>query len=228
MQNRSYYVGRVQALTFRFKKQNTGKLYLESLKKSSLKDYSAAISILYKAIRQEPGNARLYLELGNVFSRMKDWRYAIYNLEKARTINPVHHEILGELKYLYMETENIENLKKVVADIEAVFGKSPYFHYEIGFTYMKKEQMEEAEQVFLGIIRNYPDFPLSYFRLGQIALFRKEAPQKAKEYLDQFIKLVRQGKYSEILKRIPADLFMEKAREWLKMIHNKQNPPLTR
>ncbi len=214
---RAVYLNRIRNLTFFIEDSKIrpwvqkASLYIRQEK------YFEAIDLLNRASNYVKNNVKILLELSKAYKRNGDIKTALYYLEMAKRINPVDSKILGALKTVYKELGLLNKLINILDEIIVIYGENEYMLFEKSFTYMRMNKIDFAYSEFLKIPEKYPDFPLTYFRLGQLELFYKNNKEKAKFYFKEYKKKIKNKKYIKILKiYFPIKKYNEKIKRWEK------------
>lgn len=79
-----------------------------------------AQALLRKAVAADPANSDAHLQMGNIYTRAKDYAQAIDHYQKAAQLNPLSAEAPFNLGYIYATTGKYESAEEMLARAAAL------------------------------------------------------------------------------------------------------------
>ena len=186
-EERNMYIAIIEKMTSTYKSKEEFELYQKAYQAIEENQSEEAISMLNEAASLNKINYKLQYELGYAYIEMKKYKKAIFHLENGRIINPVSIKILNELKYCYSEIGDIYKLQSILIDIIKYFGERPNLYHELGFAYLRNDNIRLAKLTLETNIKKYPKYFLSYYTLGQL-YYKENNCSKSKPLIESFIK----------------------------------------
>ena len=141
-----------------------------------------------KAISLTPRSARLYLQLGNVYFSMGEYKKAIEEYKKAISLNMGFSQPYYNLGIIMMKKKKY---KEAIPFFLEVLRLNPDFslaYYNLGLCYLKIKEYSLAEKSFLEVLKLKPDNFKVYNNLG--VLYKKMGKiEGAMEYFKKAIEI---------------------------------------
>lgn len=129
-------------------------------------DYQEATSYLQKALRRDPGDARIPYNLGYIASLQGDFDQAVYYFKSALSIKPNMVDSYNNLGSVYdalgQPQRAIEVLEKALA-INSHFEKA---YTNLGVVYERMGDLEKAESLHRRALKELPSYGQAYYNLG--------------------------------------------------------------
>ncbi len=161
-------------------------------------DYSNAEIFLKRALVDEPRNARIYYALSFLLpQRLKEIGYQSRAeiLEKAVKLDPGYYDAVYDLANTYYSTGSgtqsgpgtVQAIKTIQYYLRIKKGDARMLSL-LGTLYIKTQRYDEAEEVFAGLLKRFPQSSNSYYDMGVVYFMKKEY-QKALPYFLKAIKM---------------------------------------
>jgi tetratricopeptide (TPR) repeat protein len=139
-----------------------------------------AINILNKAATLRPKDPRPANLLSFLLESDNRRQDAKTQARRALALRPEDPEAMNNLAFLLAETgDSLEEALKLARQAVAKAPEQPSFLDTLGFVYLKKEQENEALDIFNRLSRKYPNDPTCSYHLGMV-LFQKGDRARAK------------------------------------------------
>ncbi len=148
--------------------------------------YREALKRFEEADRIAPGNATVYNMMGLCYMRMGQLDKALESFNGALDLIPSFTDARNNRGAAYL---SLQQYRLAEVDFVAVLGDSTYPHrwsvyYNLGVTYMKRDQLGAAEENFLKAITSPQPVFEAYVRLSELARDQGRT-EKAIEYLEE-------------------------------------------
>jgi len=118
-----------------------------------LQDARKAVSVSKKAIELNPDNADAHYWLGMTNLSIRREREGIRELEKATELEPGHLDAQLRLAYMLLNNESYEGAARAYSEVVKAIPYNPRYRNQLGFSYMKIGEIEEAINEFNAAIR---------------------------------------------------------------------------
>jgi tetratricopeptide (TPR) repeat protein len=187
----------INDITQLFRVDKEKELYQKAWRKIEERKSSEAIPLLEAALKLNPGNAKLYYEIGYAYVDLDRIAEAVPWLEKGRSLNPVHNGILSELKFCYADKGDLDKLKGVLKDLLNLYGDEAMMLHELAYAYQIADKTDSAIVTFENMLQKYPDSYFSCFLLGKLYYQEKKDKKRAGELMQDFLKGVRGKSFKE-------------------------------
>jgi len=152
-------------------------------------DVHNAISVLEKAALLQPKDPRppaLLPYLLEMENRAKEAKQVAMTALKRQPQDPV---AMNNVAYLLAETgDSLDEALKLARAAVSKAPNNPVFLDTLGYVYLKRDQNDEALDIFGNLIRKYPDDPACAYHTG-MAWFQKGDRAKAKMLLSHALDL---------------------------------------
>ena len=134
------------------------------------KKLDLAIAKYQRKAQELTGSATIQSNLGSLYAQKKDWRKAIGHYQKAIQLNP---NMAGAYRNLARVLEKIDKKAEATKCWYQALSIEPHSataeeHYQLGDTFLKESQLEEAIACYRRSIEIEPAYAQAYFRLGEI------------------------------------------------------------
>ena len=136
------------------------------------------------ALRVDPKNVQVYVNLISLYGRKRDVVKARQSFDEAVALNPGRSDAWYNLGVLLFELQNY-------ADAEKAFGRALEINPDyaearnnLGAIHEQQGRLEDAAKEFRESIAARPDYPLARYHLGRILV----AEQKYDEAIQQFLR----------------------------------------
>ncbi len=161
----------------------------DSLSKSNPVNLEEAIARCTEQIANSSQPAAIYLELGDLYARRQQWKWAIESYRQAIA----HQPDLAEAHYMLAEAlKQRGNLSLAANHLFEVFRLQPDTvtarqHYQLGKTLEKQDKPTRAIACYRAAIESQPDFKLAYDALARL-LVRQGKNERAIEVYRQGVR----------------------------------------
>ena len=129
-----------------------------------------AIPILKNLLAFEPNNEETHLTLANIFSQIKEHRFAIKHFRKA--LENADSELKGDINIdIAVEHQNLGEWRKAISVLKDAIYKNPSSDpalYELAFCFDKAESMKEGVEFYTEYINEYPYSKTAWYNLGNM------------------------------------------------------------
>lgn len=151
--------------------------------------YNLALIELQECLKLEPDAAYAYNERGLLNRRLKAYKAAIADFERAYSLSPGWILPWANLAGIYNNLDDYDNAE--IAGREAVRLDSTFAlaQYNLGVNYQFKSDLPAAKTHYQKAIQNDPDYALAYFNLGLIYYGENDFAQ-AEHVWNQYHQLV--------------------------------------
>ncbi|TES97012.1 tetratricopeptide repeat protein [Patescibacteria group bacterium] len=168
-----------------------GKVYFEQ------DQFKQATLAFKRAERKGYKKADLCFDLAWSYQKQKDYKKAVLNYKKAIKINPDDYSSYLQAVYLYLfELDQIESAEKLIAPlVEKDYSDVAAATLE-GMIFVKKNQLEEAEDKLKTARESQVDFAYTYY-VEALLYKEKGDSEKAKESYTRAINLDLKGELSD-------------------------------
>ena len=204
----------IDKFTAEFKSDEEYRLFKDSYDLIEKNRSADAITKLESGLKLNPGNVRLYYELGYAYIEVKEMDKAIASLETGRKINPSNRLVLKELIFAYSDSGKSGKVQDIIREMISYFGESPQLLHELAYSYSKDNKNEQAVATLEENIKKYSSYYLSYYALGML-YFDAKKYDRSRDLLDAFVKKFRKedmdkmksgSSYDELIKNAKAKL----------------------
>jgi Flp pilus assembly protein TadD len=152
-------------------------------------DVHNAIATLQKASVLQPKDPRPGSLLPFLLEMENRTQEAKQVARRALTARPKDAVAMNNLAYLLAETgDTLDEAVKLARDAVSKAPNNPVFLDTLGFVYLKRDQNDEALDIFDGLIRRYPDDPACAYHTG-MAWYQKGNRARAKTLLSHALEL---------------------------------------
>lgn len=173
-----------------------GLAYMKTgMKKEAFREFKIALDAAEKAIKVNPEDIDLYLDLAEIYTYLGKKKEAVNIYLAALNIDPTDpniHLSLGTLYFnLGMMQEMEDSLKKAVVGLKALTAKEPgnlWACYNLGSALAAMNLNEDAINAFRQVIAINPNSELGYIGLGSL-LIGNGRPQEGIEMMKKAISI---------------------------------------
>lgn len=161
--NRYWYISETSLKAFFWQELcKRGRALLES------SEYTAAYQLFQTVVRHFPDRKTGYYYAGWAAERQNDYETACLHYEKARD---TFHDLRAykALARIYFQQQNYEAALKHYLALEQRRDLSLNELYNLGLTYLRLEQWDNAQTCFEDVIAENPAHPQAYYAMGAIA-----------------------------------------------------------
>ncbi len=152
-------------------------------------DVHNAIVTLQKAALSQPKDPRPGALLPFLLEMENRSQEAKQVARKALAASPKDPVAMNNLAYLLAETgDTLDEAYKLARGAVEQAPTNPVFLDTLGFVYLKRDQNDEALDIFNGLIRRFPDDPAAAYHTG-IAWYQKGDRARAKTLLSHALEL---------------------------------------
>jgi len=152
-------------------------------------DYANAEAALQKAALLQPKDPRpasLMVFLLEMQNRQRD---AKEQARRALSLQPGDPSAMNNLAYLLADTgDSLEEALRLARKAVEKAPTNAAFQDTLGYIYLKKDQNDDALEVFNGLLRKFPDEPMCHYHLG-MAWYQKGDRSRAKIELTKALDL---------------------------------------
>jgi tetratricopeptide (TPR) repeat protein len=130
--------------------------------------YAEAAQATLRATEAAPGNARLWLNAGELMRVSGDPERARECLERSRAILPEWAEPTHLLALLYAESGQWD---PAITEFRHTLELDPFAHearYELGLAYLRNAQPDSAREAFLRFREEFPNSAAVHLQLGEV------------------------------------------------------------
>jgi Tfp pilus assembly protein PilF len=152
-------------------------------------DYNSALAELSKADLLEPNNADVNSYLGLAYFRRGDYAQAIERYQKVLTLEPTRTETHNNLGLIYMQQRDFAKARTEFETCvkDPTYGQVHLAQFNLGLLEESEGHLDKAEAIYNKVI-NSNQMPTAYYRLGQLALNRRD-PRRALDFLLPAVRL---------------------------------------
>jgi tetratricopeptide (TPR) repeat protein len=152
-------------------------------------DYRHAIATLQKAALLQPKDPRPTAMLPYLLEMDNQRQEAKALARRALRLEPNNAAAMNNLAYLLAETgDDLDQALKLARQAANKSAGEPYFSDTLAYIYLRKDQNEEALQIFERLVRGYPNEPIFLYHLG-MTYFQKGDVRNAKATLTHALQL---------------------------------------
>jgi tetratricopeptide (TPR) repeat protein len=152
-------------------------------------DIHNAIATLQKAATLQPKDSRPGALLPFLLEMENRAQEAKQVARRALAAQPKDPVAMNNLAYLLAETgDTLDEAVKLARQAVSKSPNNPVFLDTLGFVYLKRDQNDEALDIFNGLIRRFPDDPACAYHTG-MAWYQKGDRQRAKALLSHALEL---------------------------------------
>jgi Flp pilus assembly protein TadD len=151
-----------------------------------------AISSFTKVIHEKPNFAPAINNLGALYYSIGRVSESVYFLEDAIKKNPKDFQSRYNLGTLYCLNRGFEQAKNQLSQARALFPNDPAILNNLAISCLNMSQLEEASQLWQGIMDNYNKFDLAFHNYAHL-LCQKEEYEQAEEYYKKAMDLNNQN-----------------------------------
>ena len=152
-------------------------------------DVHNAIVTLQKAAALQPKDPRPGALLPFLLETENRAQEAKQVARRALTAQPQDAVAMNNLAYLLAETgDNLDEAVKLAGNAVSQAPKNPVFLDTLGYVYLKRDQNDEALDIFDRLIRRYPDDPACAYHTG-MAWYQKGDRARARTLLSHALAL---------------------------------------
>ena len=142
-----------------------------------------AIRIAEKAIKETTPVFEIYELLGRAYLANQEWDKATLNLEKAAAENPNSIQTLTDLSLLYIRDNHFESAITLFRKMAAADPtQAVLYNYKAAALLFQLNRFDEAQQEYLDIIKQYPQFYEACMQLGAIYEIKGEQDKAIETY----------------------------------------------
>ncbi|MEM7182292.1 MAG: tetratricopeptide repeat protein, partial [Spirochaetota bacterium] len=174
MEVKQVVIKEIDTFTTSFQTKQEKMLFAKAYNAIEQNQPQIAIPYMEKAIELNPGNIRLYYEIGYAYVEAKRFHLAKMYFEKAHEINPTNLKILRELAFVYGELKQEDKVQSTVRYTLRIYGRNPYLLQELAMSYFRSDLGFLGESTLKFNIKEFPGYHLSYYTLGQYYYIHKK------------------------------------------------------
>lgn len=159
-----------------------GMLYLLGVAWLASGEHKKALAYFHQAEKADPSHPALYIHLGQVHEKIKNWIEAGRAYSKALTLDPDNAEaMLGMCRQRLGLRQNRE-AAHFALDALGLRYHNPLAHFLLGCALHRLGKLAEAVDAFELAVRQNPNFPEALRRLAHIHGKRLDDPERADHY----------------------------------------------
>lgn len=168
--------------------------------------YALAIQGLEEALSLQPNDGRVLASLGTCYLYMGDEKQAQQYIELAKAKDPENLGVYNILLQAWLDQENTERAREVLAEVEAAVEDIPFAFYMSQATRCLESEEEELARPWLerAVEKAPPGEPV-LMMIGEMAMMA-QAPTIAREYLERAIEAGQQVGHAQLILGIMAML----------------------
>jgi Flp pilus assembly protein TadD len=152
-------------------------------------DYRNAIDTVQKAALRQPKDSRppaILTFLLDVENRKQE---AKVQARRALALSPADPGSMNNLAYMLAETgDNLDEALRLARQAVKSAPEHPYFADTLGFVYLKRDQNNDAMEIFNNLVRKYPLDASFAYHMG-VTWYQKGDREKAKTELTRAVQL---------------------------------------
>jgi len=161
----------------------------------SSKNWLQAVNILEKAAEDYPQEAVIYLTLGDIFLRQKQYEQALSSFQKAQLIDPDDEHLKFVIGNCYLSLGEYQMALQKYKEIKI---ESPELTYNLALVYAYSNQHSESLEQLNKLIETIPEnLNLHYFIVEE--LLRLHKYDEALEWLNKLERQFGIQRYQQIL-----------------------------
>ena len=142
---------------------------------------------LRSALRENPGHAATYAQLGNLYLLRKSFSSAIQSLETACYLEPTNAVTHARLAQAYVDSRRYDEAQRAVDRALQLDPKSAYALTVRGELLLRQDHLKDSLADFRAAIQVDPESTLSYNKAGYI-LNQQQQAKEAIPVLDEGVK----------------------------------------
>ena len=202
-----------------------GVCYLLGVACLATKEYNKALIFFQQAGKADPSHPALYIHVGQVHEKMKNWPEAGKAYEKALEIDPENAEAMLGMCRQYLGLRRNEEAAHFALDALGLRYHNPLAHFLLGCALHRLGKLTQAVEALELAVRQNPNFPEALSRLAYIHGRRLKDPDRANHYRQlsrEAARRIRKIKLGD-LSDMPMDVENEPEALASDMIHSKIN-----
>ncbi|MEZ4748778.1 MAG: tetratricopeptide repeat protein [Calditrichia bacterium] len=163
-----YYFGKVKQYSHKLGESDL--VFVELLEESFKRDYRAYSHTLKNAVKRNPSNIELRLELAQFYANIGNLNDALMSFETVLAKDPGHANTLNLMGYLFAKRGDFTTALQYIEKYKAARPDEPNPFDSKGEILMRAGRLDEAVEEFNVVMRRWPQFFFTALRLAEIAV----------------------------------------------------------
>jgi tetratricopeptide (TPR) repeat protein len=142
-----------------------------------------------RLLAHDPSHAHGWIMAGSIAQQLDQIDKAIKAYQQAVKLNTDVVEPYFQLGILHQQQEDYQQAAEAFEQVVRLEPRNAEAHINLGVVYAAMAKVDQAEKAYLTALEINPALPDCHYNLGLLYEFHRNAPQKAMNYYQEYVKL---------------------------------------